>query len=329
MALIEFTDKGLYCPKGDFYIDPWKPVRRAVITHAHADHARYGSTYYFAHTHSYHLLKARLGSHISIQAIGYGQQISINDVQLTLFPAGHMLGSAQVKIEYKGEIWVFTGDFKVEDDGFTVPFEPVKCHTFITESTFALPIYQWQPQALLVADMHEWIMKNRAEGRYSVMAGYSLGKAQRIIHTLSQYGHKFYAHGAICAMQDAVNQAVKMAPVTYLNADVSKEDVKNGVIIMPPSAANSTWVRRWQPHSVGMCSGWMQTRGAQRRRNADAGFAMSDHADWPGLLQAIDATGAERVYATHGFSAVLARYLREEKGLDADVVRTAYGDEED
>lgn len=329
MGLISFTSKGLYCAQGDFYIDPWQPVRRAVITHAHSDHARYGSQFYFAHTDSYYLLKARLGWDIVLQTVDYNQSININGVTVTLFPAGHIIGSAQVRVSYKGETWVVSGDYKIEDDGLTVPFEPVRCHTFITESTFGLPIYQWKPQADIIDDIDQWVKKNQAAGRNSMLTAYSLGKAQRLIHALAARGYDFYAHGSIYYMQEAVRRTIDIAAVKYLTADIPKDTVKNSIILMPPSAANSSWTNRWQPYALGACSGWMQTRGAQRRRNADAGFALSDHADWAGLLYAIKATGAETIYATHGFSAALARYVQEEYGLKTGVVQTAFGEDEE
>lgn len=329
MGLISFTDKGLYCQAGDFYIDPWQPVRRAVITHAHSDHARYGSQFYFAHKDSYHILKYRLGQDISLQTIDYGQSISINGVKISLYPAGHVIGSAQVRIEHKGEVWVVSGDYKLEEDNVSVPFEPVKCHAFITESTFGLPIYQWKPQAEIMNSIHQWVLKNQSLGRYSVLSAYSLGKAQRLIYNLSAMGHKFYAHGSIYLMNKTIQEFRQFPDVTYLRPETPKEEVKQGIIIVPSADTSNPWLRRWQPLSFGICSGWMQVRGAQRRRNADAGFVLSDHADWPGLLQTVKATGAERVYVTHGFSAVLARYLQEEYGIKSGVVKTAFGEDEE
>ncbi len=329
MGLISFTDKGLYCAAGNFYIDPWRPVDYAIITHAHSDHARYGSAHYLAHDDSFHLLKARLGEDIDLETIPYGQSRKIGDVSVSLYPAGHIIGSAQVRIEHQGEVWVVSGDYKVEDDGISIPFEPVRCHTFITESTFGLPIYQWKPQAEIMTEIHDWILQNRELGRSSVLSAYSLGKAQRLVSGLKEYGLPFYMHGAVYNMHETVRKFMDLPPATYLNADVPKEEARNGIIIIPPSAIGTPWLKRWSPVSLGVCSGWMQVRGAQRRRNADAGFALSDHADWPGLLQAIEATGAECVYATHGFSDTLARYLREEKKIKADVVKTSFGEEED
>jgi putative mRNA 3-end processing factor len=329
MGLISFTDKGLYCAAGDCYIDPWKPVARAVITHAHSDHARTGSTHYLAHNDSFYLLKARLGQDIDLETMPYGETRKIGDATISLHPAGHIIGSAQVRIEHKGEVWVVSGDYKTEDDGISAPFEAIRCHTFITESTFGLPIYQWRAQADLMADIYEWILKNRELGRSSILSAYSLGKAQRLVSGLKQYGLPFYLHGAVYNMHETVRKFMDLPEAIYLNADVPKDAARDGIIIVPPSAVGTPWMKRWTPFSLGVCSGWMQVRGAQRRRNADAGFVLSDHADWPGLLQAIEATGAEDVYATHGFSSTLSRYLREERGLKADVVKTHFGEEED
>ncbi len=329
MGLVSFTDAGLYCKQGDFYIDPWKPVNRAVITHAHSDHARLGMGSYFSHKDSVPLLKARLGADISIQSADYGEGFSSNGVNVTLYPAGHIIGSAQVAIEYSGERWVISGDYKVQDDGISKPFEPVKCNTFITESTFGLPIYQWKEQDEVISDIHNWVLANQQLGRYSVLSAYSLGKAQRLIHSLSAYGHKFYAHGAIYNMHEVARTVFPLPDIEYLRPDTPKEDVKKGIIIATGSAVDSPWMKRWQPYVLGICSGWMQVRGAQRRRNADAGFVLSDHADWQGLLSAVLATQAECIYATHGFSDTLARYLREQYSLKAGVVKTAFGEDED
>jgi putative mRNA 3-end processing factor len=328
-VVISFTDKGLYCAAGDFYIDPWQPVDYAVITHAHSDHARWGNKHYLAHPDSAPVLKARLGADISVQTLPYGVPLQIHNAEVTFFPAGHVIGSAQVRVTVNGETWVVSGDYKLEDDGFCTAFEPVQCHTFITESTFGLPIYQWEPQAVVMENIHQWVQQNQSLGRNSILSAYSLGKAQRIINALSPYGYRFYVHGAIYRMHEVIKQYTGLPDVTYLNASVPQDEVKKGIIIVPPSAVNTSWMRRWQPYMLGICSGWMQVRGVQRRRNADAGFALSDHADWPGLLKAVAATGAERVYVTHGFTSTLARYLREETGITADIVKTAFGTEDE
>ena len=330
MGLITFTNKGLYCEAGDFYIDPWAGVERAVITHAHSDHSRRGSQHYLAHRLSEPMMRARLGQDISLQTLEYGEPLKMGSATISLHPAGHIVGSAQIRIEAGGEVWVASGDYKTTPDGVSTDFEPVRCHTFITESTFGLPIYKWKPQPEIMQDIHDWICANRALGRNSVLTAYSLGKAQRLIRALSDMGHRIYVHGAVYNMQEAVRRAQPQEPeVTWLRPTTPKDEVKQGVIICPGSAIDSPWIRRWAPFAQGSCSGWMQVRGAQRRRNADAGFVLSDHADWPGLLEAVEATGAECVYATHGFSATLARYLSEEKGLKTGVVKTRFGEEEE
>ncbi len=329
MALIVF-ENGFYCPQGDFYIDPYRPVDRAILTHGHSDHARAGSKKYLAHSESLHILKARIGQDAAIQTLPYGVPLLINGVKVSLHPAGHIVGSAQVRVEYKGEVWVISGDYKVEDDGISTPFEPVRCNHFVTESTFALPIYQWEPQPEIMAKMAAWVKRNQERDRVSVLVAYTLGKSQRIVSGLEPWDIPIFAHGATVNMHNAVAPFRPNLPnITKLTPETPREDVMTGAILCPGSALDTPWLRRWGPHAVGFCSGWMQVRGAQRRRNADAGFVLSDHADWPGLLTAIEATGAENVWATHGFSATLARYLTEEKGLNGQVVKTEYGTEEE
>ncbi len=330
MGLISFRPEGLYCDAGDFYIDPWKPVDRAVITHAHSDHSRWGMKHYLAHEDSYFFMKARLGEEIDLETMPYGERRKIGDVTVSLHPAAHIIGSAQIRVEHKGEVWVVSGDYKTEDDGISGAFEPVRCHTFITESTFGLPVYQWKPQPEIMAFIHRWIQGNQAKGRNSVLSAYSLGKSQRLVHGLSQYGYSIYAHGATYNMHQAcLRVRPDMPQIHHLTRDTPKDSVRNGVILCPGSAVDTPWMRRWTPYALGICSGWMQVRGARRRKNADAGIVLSDHADWNGLLSAIDATGAECVYATHGFSATLARYLRETRGIRADIVKTSFGEDEE
>lgn len=327
MNLITFTEAGLFCEAGQFYIDPWKPVDRAVITHAHSDHARYGSKHYLCHTYTKPLLELRLGPG-NYQAIEWGERISINDVYVSLHPAGHIIGSSQVRIEYKGEVWVFSGDYKTDNDGISGQFEAIPCHTFITESTFGLPIYKWEKQETIYEEIRKWVTQNREDGFSSVLLAYSLGKAQRVISALEQ-NQKIYAHGAICNSQELlIQQGWELPSVQRISVDTEKSALKNSIVIAPPSADGSTWMKRFSPYRVGVCSGWMQVRGNVRRRNADAGFVLSDHADWDGLISATTATGAEKVYVTHGFQSAFSRYLNE-KGIEAYEVKTAYGQEEE
>lgn len=327
--VLTFTDKGIYCAAGDFYIDPWKPVPRAVITHAHSDHARWGNEHYLCTKDSVPLLQLRLGQDISVQGLGYNETIYINGATVSFHPAGHMIGSAQVKVTVDGQTWVASGDYKTENDGISGEFEPVRCHTFITESTFGLPIYRWKPQIAIFSDIRAWIHENEQAGKNSVLVAYSLGKAQRLLYNLAPSVSKFLVHGAIFNAHEALlQQGWPLPPVERITPETPKDAFKGSVIIAPPSAADSTWMRRFSPYALGVCSGWMQVRGNARRQNADAGFAISDHADWQGLLQSIKATGAEKVFATHGFTSVLARYLQD-NGLAAEEVKTQYGIEEE
>lgn len=328
--LIRVTDEGLYCAAGGFHIDPWNPVPRAVVTHAHADHARWGCGRYLAADPGRHLLRTRLGEQADITTVPYGQPVDHNGVRVTFHPAGHVLGSAQVRLEHRGEVWVVTGDYKLDPDPTCTPFEPVRCHTFITESTFGLPVYRWDPPDELFAAVNAWWQANRAAGKTSVIYAYSLGKAQRVMAGVDATIGPIFTHGAVEKVTEAYRASgVALPPTTHVG-EAARGQVRpwvGGLVIAPPSADGSPWSRKFEPASAAIASGWMRVRGARRRRAVDRGFALSDHADWPGLLTAVRESGADRVLATHGFAAVFARYLREQ-GAAADVITTRYGDEE-
>ncbi|WP_323148007.1 ligase-associated DNA damage response exonuclease [Pseudomonas oryzihabitans] len=330
MDLVIARPDGLYCPPGDFYIDPWHPVERSVITHGHGDHARVGNGRYLATSGSAGILRTRLGADINLQTLEYGEVIDHHGVKLSFHPAGHVLGSAQVRLEYRGEVWVASGDYKVEPDGTCTPFEPVRCHTFITESTFGLPIYRWRPQAEIFAEVNAWWRTNQAQGLASVLYSYAFGKAQRLLHGLDPEIGPILAHGAVEPLNRVYREAGIRIPETHYAGDFKKSDplLRQALIIAPPSAGGSTWIRRFGEHSDAFASGWMMLRGTRRRRGVDRGFVLSDHADWPGLLWAIEQTGAERVMVTHGSVATLVRYLRDQ-GLDAQGFTTEYGEEDD
>jgi putative mRNA 3-end processing factor len=328
MPLIEFTEEGLYCRQGNFYIDPWKPVDYAVITHAHSDHARWGNKAYLCQHFTKPILELRLGPN-QYQSLDWYETVSMNGVNISFYPAGHIIGSAQVKVEYQGEVWVISGDYKTEDDGISTAFEPVKCNVFITESTFGLPIYQWKKQSVIFDEMKTWIRENQAEQKTSVFIAYSLGKAQRILKPLAETGLPIYAHGAVYNVHQAlVNSGWDLPEVNRVTPETPKDELKGCIVIAPSSAEGSPWMKRFYPYATGICSGWMQVRGNVRRKNADAGFALSDHADWEGLLSAVKATGAEKVYATHGFQSAFSRHLNEH-GIEAGEVKTAFGNEEE
>ncbi|MDQ3016260.1 MAG: ligase-associated DNA damage response exonuclease [Bacteroidota bacterium] len=326
--LLQFTGKSIFCSIANVHIDPWIPVERAIITHAHSDHAKWGSQHYLAHKDSAAILKLRLGQDINLQTVEYGETFTINGVNFSLHPAGHIIGSAQVRAEYKGEVWVFTGDYKVEDDNFSAPLEIVKCHSFITEATFGLPIYKWQPQAEIFEDMYDWYSKNKSEGKTSFLMGYSLGKMQRILKNLHVNGDPLFAHGAIYYVNETLRQAgFDLPELTLVTRELDRKQFKGSLVLAPPSADNSIWSKKFAPFSSGYCSGWMLVRGAKNRRSIDQGFALSDHADWNQLLSTIKETEAERVFVTHGYTSVLSRYLNETGTWSAEV-KTMYGDEE-
>lgn len=327
--LLSFTEKGIYCAQADCYIDPWRPVQKALITHAHSDHARSGHKYYIAVRESIPILKHRLGSFIKIESYGYGEKFSINGVKISFHPAGHIIGSAQIRLEYRGEVWVVSGDYKLENDGISSPFEPVKCHTFITESTFGLPIFRWQPQEFIFDKINQWWKRNAASGKVSIIAAYSLGKAQRVLQNLDASIGKIFTHSAIENTHDVLrNQGLKILSGQKIEVSHKPDHFVGSMILAPPSALGSGWINHFGLYEEAVVSGWMAVRGMRRQRNAQNSFVLSDHADWHGLNTAIHQTGAERIFVTHGYSDIFAQYLRE-KGYDANVVGTEYaGDDE-
>lgn len=325
--------EGLYCPPGDFFIDPWRPVERAVITHAHGDHARRGHAHYLASAPSEGVLRARLGDDITLQTLAYGEAIEHHGVRLSLHPAGHVLGSAQVRLEHGGRVWVASGDYFVsgagDDNATCTPFEPVRCDCFITESTFGLPIYRWQPQREVFADIDAWWRANAEAGRASLLMAYSFGKAQRLLAGVDASIGPIVVHGAVEPLNQAYRAAGVALPPTQLATEVAdKAGFARALVIAPPSVQGSPWTRRFGEHGDAFASGWMQLRGTRRRRSIDRGFVLSDHADWPGLQRAIAATGASRVIVTHGYEAVMVRWLQEQ-GLQAGAFHTEYDDERD
>ena len=323
--LLATTERGLYCAAGDFYIDPWQPVDRAVITHAHGDHARWGSQRYLCSAEGVRVLRTRIGPDAAIESVDYGAPVSINGVRVSLHPAGHILGSAQIRVEHQGEVWVVSGDYKTERDSTCTPFEPVRCHTFVTESTFGLPIYRWSPQREVFADIAAWWRGNVATGRASVIFAYALGKAQRLLAGLiDQPIGPIFTHGAVERLnRDYRAGGVSLPETTYAGLAPRGQSYAGALIVAPPSAAGSSWLRRFAPASTAFASGWMRIRGARRRRSLDRGFPLSDHVDWPALLAAIDATGASRVLVTHGYREPVVRWLLE-RGIEAHAVASRW-----
>lgn len=324
--LVVQRPEGLYCPAGDFYIDPWRPVARAVITHAHADHARIGHGHYLAAAPGAGVLRQRLGA-IDLQTLAYGERITHHGVQLSLHPAGHVLGSAQVRLAHAGQVWVASGDYKLTPDATCAPFEPQRCDVFITESTFGLPLYRWRADAEIFAGINAWWAANAAAGRASLLCCYSFGKAQRILSGVDAGIGPIVVHGAVEPLNAAYRAAGVALPPTLLATDVSDRTVfQRALVLCPPSAAAGVWARRFGDASTAFASGWMQLRGMRRRGGYDRGFTLSDHADWPGLMGAIAATGAQRVIVTHGSIPTMVRHLTEQ-GLAAQSFQTEYGDD--
>lgn len=322
--MIQFRPEGIYCPQADVYIDPWKPVKNAIITHGHSDHARWGNKHYLCHRLSKEILKLRLGREISIQTLEYSETSFINGVQISLHPAGHIIGSAQVRLEYKGEVWVVSGDYKVFNDGVSSSFEPVKCNSFITESTFGLPVYDFCPFEEIYSEINTWWSKNVEDGFQSVIIGYSLGKAQNILAHLDPSIGKVFVHGAVAN----VNDAFRLSEIDFQGERITelttKASLKGAIIVAPMSAIASPWLRKFQPYRIAVCSGWMALRGARRRYGVDKGFVLSDHCDFKQLNYAVQETGAENVYVTHGYQSIYAKWLREVYGLNAVEVKTLF-----
>ncbi len=322
--MIQFTPEGIYCPQADIFVDPWKPVEKAIITHGHSDHARWGNKHYLCHRLSKEILKLRLGQDISVQAVEYRETVSINGVQISLYPAGHIIGSSQVRLEYKGEVWVVSGDYKVFNDGVSTPFEPVKCNSFITESTFGLPIYDFRPFEEIYTGINDWWFGNVEEGIQSVIIGYSLGKAQNILAHLDPSIGNIFLHGAVANINNAFRLSGLNFPGERIIESTSKASLKGAIVVAPMSAIASLWLRRFQPYRIAVCSGWMALRGARRRYGVDKGFVLSDHCDFKQLNYAVQETGAENVYVTHGYQSIYAKWLRETYGLNAVEVKTLF-----
>ncbi|MEM7550474.1 MAG: ligase-associated DNA damage response exonuclease [Bacteroidota bacterium] len=321
--LLQFTESGIYCEQANVFIDPWRPVKNAFITHGHSDHARWGHEKYLCHQDSVSILKHRLGD-VQISGIEYGKQIKVNGVNFSFHPAGHIIGSAQIRVEYKGEVWVASGDYKTEDDGISTAFEPVKCHTFITECTFGLPVYNWEKDQLIFDSINDWWRQNKQAGKVSIISAYSLGKAQRVLNNLDTSTGSIYTHGAIENMNEVLRKdGLNLQPTIRVDQTIKKDEFSGSIVICPPTAIGSAWAKKLGPQSAAMASGWMGLRGSKRRRNVDRGFVLSDHADWKGLNRAIKETGAENVITTHGYTGTFSKWLREQ-GLNAMEEKTLF-----
>jgi len=321
--VLTFTAQGIYCPAGDFYIDPWRRVDRALITHGHADHSRWGMGRYLATHEALPVMRHRLGD-IAAEGIAYGEQRQIGGALVSFHPAGHVPGSAQIRVEVGGEVWVASGDYKVIDDGLSTPFEPVRCHHFITESTFGLPVFHWQPQEVVSAQINDWWRSCIAAGKTALLGAYSLGKAQRLMSMLDPDLGPILCHAAVENTNEVMRaQGIKLPETVLANKYVTAKTHPNAMVIAPPSALGSAWSKKFGLQETGFASGWMAMRGVRRRRAGDRGFIISDHADWRGLLSAIKQTESKNIYVTHGYTDIFTRYLNE-NGWNAQVVPTQF-----
>ena len=321
---LEMRPAGLYCPQGDFYIDPWRPVHRAVITHAHSDHARWGSKQYLCVNDCQRLLRDRLGEDLNVNGLDYGEAICIGSVRLSFHPAGHILGSSQIRIENAGHISVITGDYKREPDPTCPPFEPLSAHCLITESTFGLPVFRWPESSKTAEEINSWWLGNQATGTTSILYGYALGKSQRVLNMLDEKTGPIYIHGALQKPIDAYRQSGIRLPETKLISQAPKvEDFSRSIVLAVPSVHGTSWINRFRKRSTAMVSGWMQIRGNRRRRSMDRGFILSDHADWDALTRTVREVSPEEVWVTHGFADIFSRHLRD-LGWNASPLKTEF-----
>jgi putative mRNA 3-end processing factor len=319
--LLTFTDRGIFCPAGDFYIDPWRPVARALITHAHSDHARFGHGAYLSTPGTDIVMRHRLGA-ITSDTIDYGVTREIGGVSVSFHPAGHVPGSAMIRIARNGEVWVVSGDYKTDPDGLAEPWQPVACDTFISECTFGLPVFRWEDNATMMARIAAWWAANAAAGKVSIIGAYSLGKAQRLIAGVAGAG-QILTHGAVEGTCAALRAAGYAIPGTIrVTPGVDGKSHPGALVVAPPSALGTPWAARFGPSESAFASGWMALRGVRRRRGS-SGFVVSDHADWPGLNTAVREMGASRVFVTHGYTAPFRKWL-ETQGYDAGIVATEY-----
>lgn len=323
--VLTFTDRGIYCPAGDFHIDPWRPVPRALVTHGHSDHARWGMGAYLATHQAVPVIRRRLGE-ITAEGIAYGETRRIGGAEVSFHPAGHVPGSAQIRVSVGGETWVVSGDYKTEPDGLAEAFDPVPCHAFISECTFGLPIFRWEPQPLVMQRIADWWAANAAQGKTSILGAYSFGKAQRLLAGLPDLG-PILTHGAVEEMTQTLrDQGYALPPTIRVTPEITARTHPGALAIAPPSALGSAWSARLGPSDEAFVSGWMAVRGIRRRRALGTGFVLSDHADWQGLNEAIRATGATRVFVTHGYTAPFRHWLHTQ-GYDAGIVETRFGEE--
>jgi putative mRNA 3-end processing factor len=315
--LVTLTQRGLYCPPGDFYIDPGKPVQTALVTHAHGDHLREGSARIVMAAAGSGIAHKRLKDARNLMPVEYGAAFTLGEVAVSLHPAGHILGSAQIRLEHGGEVWVVSGDYKRQPDPTCTPFAPLDCDVFVSEATFGQPHFVWPDTAAVVGEIVRWWQDNRERGRNSVLFCYALGKAQRVLAEMLAFTREpVHVHGEIATLVEVYRAAgVDMVPTVTVTATAAAQ-LRGALVLATPTMSRSAWLRSFATGTRGFCSGWMLLPGESGRRGYDQGFVISDHADWPALVSTCRESGARRILLMHGRTEGLAAHLQEQ-GLDA------------
>ena len=320
--LVKKDIQGTFCQTGNFWIDPAKPVKRALITHAHFDHISFGCEEYICSPETVSLLKERIGNNIKVKSYGYDEIFKINGIKISFHPSGHILGSSQIKLEGGNEKWLITGDFKRQRDDTCLNYQEVKTDFLICESTFALPIFNWASTNKIVDEIVDWV--NESPNLTSILFCYSLGKAQRILNELKNKKiKKIYAHRSIKKINDIyIKQGIKLEDIAKIDKEIATKDYKGSLLLMPPSQNKANLLNRFGDYQTAFASGWMIIRALKNRSGYDKGFAISDHADWNGLIKTIKSSKAEKVFLDHGNGESLAKYLSIEENIEIQAFKT-------
>lgn len=333
--LLRETERGLWCEPGGFFIDPMRPAERALVTHGHADHARAGHDRVLATPETLAIMAARYGEAFTPDPVpvAYGERLKIGEVDVSFHPAGHVLGSAQVRLEWKGLVIGVSGDYKRRRDPTCAPFEVFPAHVYVTEATFALPVFRHPDDGEEIAKLLTSLQQN--PDRTHLVGAYALGKAQRLICLLREGGYDapIHIHGAmeqLCALYE--DHGVDLGPLakaTLKDGEGTKQDFAGKIVIGPPSSFQTAWARRFSDPVISFASGWMQVRARARQRGVELPLILSDHADWDELTQTIRDIDPEEVWITHGRDDALARWAELEGYKARPLSLVGYEDEDD
>ena len=315
--LIKFKDGNLYCELADIWIDPSKPVKRALITHAHFDHFTFGCEEYLSTKETAVLIKKRVGDNVNIKPFGYGEEFKINGINISFHPSGHILGSSQIRFIFAGEKWLITGDYKLQKDETCKKYEIVKTDYLISECTFGLPIFKWDQTKNIAINISKWI--NNSPDKTSLLFCYSLGKAQRLLNEINKtnFEGNIYTHASIHKMNDCYRQlGICIKDTIKIENKKKIDDLKGNLILLPPSLSKGSYLKNFKNIQTAFASGWMSIRALRNRSGYDKGFAISDHADWEGILEVVKKSEAKNVFFHHGDSEALSKYLSEKESIN-------------